>query len=530
MAEQKFSRIKKHLALVIALCFYTTLAAYLFKFFRFYLNPDGVSYISIAQKYLAGHFEQAVNGHWSPLLSWLMIPFIFSGTDSLVASKLVILLSGGAAVIGVYLLAQRLALKKTIKFLFPVILAPFILKFAYHAITPDILTVAILLFYLALISGDSYLKKRSKTPVIIGALGALAFLAKAYNFYFFLAHFILVNIIYIFPVRNNPSKKRIILRNLTRGLLVFLAISGVWIAVISFKYNRPLISTAIRYNLAILKPGSNSLEQHPFNYSGFTAPKDQYSISSWDDPSYYELAAWNFFESKENFVHELKLIKRNLLYFPVIVLIEFAAVFFLTLFFIARSYKKEPLKHQAEIPVFTAAYLYPAGYLLLLIYERYVWLSIVLIIMLAGFCLTKLMSAKFSSSAARAVILSGFTALILASPVKYFRDPAHKYEYRDIYGLASALKQFKIQGRLASNKDTGQNSLFLAYYLDSQYFGPSNENMEDNPGLLHEKLKEFNIDYYLVWGKTEFEFLKTCPEVTAQSLEGFKAYDLRKIK
>lgn len=39
---------------------------------RFYIEPDGVSYIEIAHAYLRGDYGHAVNAYWSPLYSWLL--------------------------------------------------------------------------------------------------------------------------------------------------------------------------------------------------------------------------------------------------------------------------------------------------------------------------------------------------------------------------------------------------------------------------------------------------------------------------
>ena len=39
---------------------------------RFYIEPDGVSYIEIAHAYLQRDFAHAVNAYWSPLYSWLL--------------------------------------------------------------------------------------------------------------------------------------------------------------------------------------------------------------------------------------------------------------------------------------------------------------------------------------------------------------------------------------------------------------------------------------------------------------------------
>ena len=39
---------------------------------RHAINPDGISYLDIADAYLAGDFSNVVNGYWSPLYSWLL--------------------------------------------------------------------------------------------------------------------------------------------------------------------------------------------------------------------------------------------------------------------------------------------------------------------------------------------------------------------------------------------------------------------------------------------------------------------------
>jgi hypothetical protein len=44
--------------------------------FRHEINPDGISYISIARRYLAGDLRGAVNGYWGPLFSWALVPFL----------------------------------------------------------------------------------------------------------------------------------------------------------------------------------------------------------------------------------------------------------------------------------------------------------------------------------------------------------------------------------------------------------------------------------------------------------------------
>lgn len=36
------------------------------------VNPDGISYLDIADAYLVGDLSNVVNGYWCPLYSWLL--------------------------------------------------------------------------------------------------------------------------------------------------------------------------------------------------------------------------------------------------------------------------------------------------------------------------------------------------------------------------------------------------------------------------------------------------------------------------
>src|SRR5262252_9453801 len=80
-------------------------AAVLFVGYRFQINPDGVSYISIAQGYLHGDFKHAVNGYWGPLLSWLLVPLLAVKIEPVLATKLLAVLMAGANVVLFYLVA-----------------------------------------------------------------------------------------------------------------------------------------------------------------------------------------------------------------------------------------------------------------------------------------------------------------------------------------------------------------------------------------------------------------------------------------
>ena len=41
-------------------------------YYRHNMSPDGISYLDVADAYLRGDWEMAINGYWSPLYSWLL--------------------------------------------------------------------------------------------------------------------------------------------------------------------------------------------------------------------------------------------------------------------------------------------------------------------------------------------------------------------------------------------------------------------------------------------------------------------------
>jgi hypothetical protein len=64
------------------------------------LTGDATLYLSIAEKYVSGDFGNAINGYWGPLLSWLLIPFLFLGSTHLFAINALNWILGFLTIIG----------------------------------------------------------------------------------------------------------------------------------------------------------------------------------------------------------------------------------------------------------------------------------------------------------------------------------------------------------------------------------------------------------------------------------------------
>ena len=67
----------KRVILFIVILFYLSLSFILLGHYLHVFNDDSISYLTIANEYEDGNFSAAINGYWSPLFSWLMVPFLY---------------------------------------------------------------------------------------------------------------------------------------------------------------------------------------------------------------------------------------------------------------------------------------------------------------------------------------------------------------------------------------------------------------------------------------------------------------------
>ena len=86
------------------LLIYLILGVQLLNHYQYSIGVDGISYVNISKLYLFGDFNNAINGYWSPLFSWMLVPFlkIFGSTpdNAVYASKVLSLFIGFFTLIG----------------------------------------------------------------------------------------------------------------------------------------------------------------------------------------------------------------------------------------------------------------------------------------------------------------------------------------------------------------------------------------------------------------------------------------------
>jgi hypothetical protein len=505
--------IKRNQDLSIVLFVYSILALILITFFQYNVGGDGASYISIAHYYATGNWNDAINGYWSPLYSWLIAPFLLYGYDPFLAvilSRAISLAIGFFTIIGVSRLADTFELDKLVKRALLVSTIPIVLLFALRYGTPDLLVTCILLFYFTLMFRTSY-SENWTNGFWAGLLGALAYLAKSFVFPFFVVHFLFLNIFSY--IREN--KRRKVLKNLIIGLSIFFIVSGLWVGTISQKYGEVTIGTAKDYNHKIVGPGY----EDPI-YLGIIKPPNDSAISIWEDPSTIQLADWNPFSSMPYFEHQLRIIGNNILrslafierFSPLAIIIIILSIF---LIFKGKSRRTR----DNLIKIITTILIYIGGYSFIFVEPRYLW-PICMLVLVTGFYLVNILhEIRFLNPKLKNIFLIILMVSFMVTPTMELAT--YIGSDSQIPDLSSTLKNdYQIKGNIASN-DRWAETLSISYYLESRYFGLTHNS---TPASLEEELESNNIDYYFMWSVPDEITLSNYQEITGNRIKNLKIY------
>jgi hypothetical protein len=269
------------------------------------ISPDSLVYMIIGRDYAEGH--AVVRGCWSPLVSWLMTPFIAIRLDPQICLRLLGGLAGIAWIFLADLQALRVGLSRYSRLALAVSMALLTLTNAFTTATPDLLGAIFIAVYFLLVLHPSFIKHPLPLGALCGLIGALAYYGKYYNSAFFLIHILLTGIL----LRVHGRQARAVNIAVVSSLVSFAIFALPWIIALSVRYGEFTISTSSSINHAIVGPGS---EGHLCWKKGLCdQPRDV--LIPWEDPlpQYYPMLHWSPFESSENFRYLIRLVKENLI-------------------------------------------------------------------------------------------------------------------------------------------------------------------------------------------------------------------------
>jgi hypothetical protein len=269
------------------------------------INPDGISYIRIAQYYASGQFDLMISGYWGPLLSWLIVPFLAFVKEPLSAAHIAMGLSAIVYLLGCMAIFRAMGIGSFAMLVALGIVVLFSVRWSVYHITPDLLMSGILCLAISRVMHPDWCDNKPWVQISAGLLFGAAYLAKAVALPLSGILIMAAGLLWAICRQTSPTRA---LRSAAITFLGLILIAGPWILVLSFKYERPVFSTSAEINHTIVGPASIN-RGHPTSRT-FHVPQNG-RISSWEDPSLVTYVRWSPFDSLKNMKHQLRVIREN---------------------------------------------------------------------------------------------------------------------------------------------------------------------------------------------------------------------------
>ncbi len=473
--------------------------------YRYAINPDGIAQLRLAGYIAQGHFIHSVTQVWSPLFIWLMSPFLFLGLDGLTTARITIALSGALLLFCVWLFIQRFKLSENFKLIVLLISAVLISEWSIRNIGADLPFGALLIFYMYLLTHPDILNNK-RVSFLSGLAGGFSYLAHHYALPFFIIHFPTTLILRCYLLNKYEQKNllRRFLRSFVLGLSGFIIVSSIWICIVSIKYGHLTFSNKGGIAHAALSPKGTG---HPFFKGGLYKPRDSYAIHVFEDPSEVKFNTWSPFESKEYFLHQIKLIKMNFNYifnhfvrsspfFTYPFMVGLLAI--IPIILLITPIDKE--RRFLYLWVIGTFIIYSSGFVLIVARSPRRFYVLMLLIMIFSFSIFEGFIRFFNERISngwrkRLIILYVLLILIPAFSlkptlhlIKSFRNVItidYINPYKDI---AEQLNQFDFPVPVAfiRSSQKGYTDLYLAYFLNKQLLG--RPQSKDIDGITQEML------------------------------------------
>ncbi len=463
--------------------------------FKYCLEADLYSYLSIAKKYVQGDFYHAINLYWSPFFSWLLIPFELSGLPTLLVFKYLFVAFGA----GIIWLFHKMLVHQQAPFFVRAAatggVTAFCIYFSLYYSMPDIFSV---FFYLLYFSWHKELFDNRKTAIISGVLGGVCFFIKAYSLPFLLLYSaVLIGAKWL--IDQDLTKLQI--KHFSVYLLTLLLVSSCWIIPMSIKNGGLTIgrSGAFNYHMKMSVPFQKQLD-YPYEHQ-LLPPPNPSAISYWEDPSTMNDALEK--QSKSTLGIQAFITLQNIFVLGKTVH-YYNPFFFLIVIILAirllRGVLNRAIVFRQEL--ITAALfigIYPSGYLLLFINERYQWVIFIFVLYLAALLFTELAS-KFSLKRWDQLIAGlGFFLVTAYAPVDRLQVLHRRLAPIQKVDMAKALKIKEVipqHARIAFDEHWGKG-LVTAFVNDNQYYGIFAKNKSSVE--LYADIQRFQIEYVVLY-------------------------------
>jgi hypothetical protein len=273
---------------------------------RLALTPDGVALIRIASYYASGQTQLMISGYWGPLLSWLMVPWMYLGVHPLDAARIVMGLSAVVFLLGCISIFRVMQIPRAGAVLGTWVVAAASVVWCVDKIAADLLMGGLLCFAVSRMISPQWIDNPS-TPFVAGIFCGASYLAKAVAFPLTFGLGLGLGVLWIMS-RLSGIKK--VLRSVVITMLGFALVAIPWVLILSWQYQRLTVSTSARINHALGKPTGQDFPHirmfhipEPGRITWWEDPSRPFT--SWQGPSHTSYTFWSPFTSVANLRHQL---------------------------------------------------------------------------------------------------------------------------------------------------------------------------------------------------------------------------------
>lgn len=512
--------------LVLAIGLYLALAAIAFPFFRYQIGPDALHYIAIAELYREGWTMEAVNAYASPLISWLLAGTLSLPLDPVAVLKIQNIAVSTFAFPAVAALCRCFRLAPATEAVLLLAGIPFIVFAALIASTPDLLLAVLLSFYIARVISPDFATQPAN-GLLTGLFGALAYFAKAYAFPFLAVHFPIMMLLQ-WRAADGPAARSAALRTGTIAALIFAAMAGMWIGVLAVKYGKFMYASTGAFNHALFGPESREPDWFPADR---LVPPLPGAFIDHPDPTAkilepgHGLVPWSPFGSSAEWQRQMSLLAASVpdaagtlaRFSPLSPLIVAGLVW-------GALRRRGTGKGLAPTGALMTFLLYPVGYLVLVVEQRFLWALWPLLLVAAGWTLERILEARSWARMTRPAFALILALSFVAMPTRWLAINAGIDSWR--HDLATTLQgKFGIGGRLASDGAFAETA-YLALFLGASYYGTVSAS---EPVNARSELARHRIDFYLVRasGPLSAAAIDAEAEITGGAIPDLRVYRLR---
>lgn len=475
------NHLKNIAIFVLPLLVYAGLWFLVYPFFKYNLDADAVGYLTVAERVANGNWHQSVNGLWSPLNSWILVPFIRFGYEPwLVAcySNFVV----GAIVLSIlYFFLRHYISGKWIRFFISLTFSIIMVNYVFYQMFGDVLLLLLLLLLTLLFQKNS-IDYSYFNAVLIGLIVGVATLAKTYAFVFFLIFSISWG---FWLVYNKQFSVSAFLKKQGLALLVSLCIILPWSFQLSKKYGENmLLGTAGKMNLSWQ---INSGKTFNDSINLLIPPPYSDSPCFWEDPYLSQDNLSTPFTSLFHFLRWIARIVHTTLT-AVGCYLEISALSFfiiaLALYYLFKVVPKIERKDKGILLLICLSM--PLGYLAMHIETRYIWFCSILLITIGGQLIEQYIKPALHLLTASLLCLS-----FLVSPILQFDFLKNKN--KELFEWSEKVEKNNIHGSFTSNTKTADRFFVVAYLTKNQFYTieKSDYSLEE----LYNEMRRYKVSY-----------------------------------